>query len=326
MRSIRYQTLRTISYVQGKAPGIEMLRGMKTHALLFRLDAQVTITGGAGGTVNAEGVQRLINRVKIIENGETTIEVEGRMLGYLTGRAQRQAANITQLSAATAATYTISADFVLDFASIYGADPSETCYVERNSNVPTLIEFEFNAVQASLISGTGLALDSFTLTPTQMYDPESKVMPFFLPRVKLVTSDSVSGTVSQFPVFLYPEAGARIESAILHSITDGVTNASVLNGTVTLRGDKFRYVDRVDRRTILNEHRRFRNFPAPSLAYLEFDSRFYGKLSEMFITGQDDNFRAEVDATNPGAATSFYAYLLEKLPIPDYTRAIPAGW
>ena len=49
MRSIRYQTLRTISYVQGKAPGIEMLRGMKTHALLFRLDAPVTITGGAGG-------------------------------------------------------------------------------------------------------------------------------------------------------------------------------------------------------------------------------------------------------------------------------------
>jgi hypothetical protein len=326
MRNVRYQTLRTISYVQGKAPGIEILRGVKTHALLFRLTAQVTIAGGAGGTVNAEGVQRLINRVKIIENGETTIEVEGRMLGYLTGRAQRQAANINQLSSAANGTYQLSADFVIDFASIYGADPSETCYVERNSNVPTMIEFEFNAAQASLISGTGLTLDSFSIVPTQMFDPVSKVMPFFLPRIKLVTSDAVTGSVSQFPVFLYPEAGARIESVILHSVTDNVTNANVLNGTVTLRGDKFRYVDRVDRNTILNEHRRFRSFPAPSLAYLEFDSRFYGKLSEMFVTGQDDNFRAEVDATNPGTNTTFYAYLLEKLPIPDYTRAIPEGW
>lgn len=327
MRNIRYQPLQTITYVAGKAPGIEIIRGVKTHALLFNLAAQVTITGGAGGTVNAEGVQRLIDRVKIIENGQTTIEVTGRQLGYLTGRAQRQAAQITQLSATAAATYQLSADFVLDFASIYGADPSETCYVERDSRFPTVIEITFaTSPQTQLISGTGLVLDSLTIKPTQMYDPVSEVMPFFLPRIKLVSSGSITGTITGFPVYLYPEAGARVESVILHTLTDNVTTATVLNGNVSLRGDKFRYVDQVSRLTMLNESRRFLNFPAVSMAYFEFFSRFYGKLSEMFVSGQDDNFRAEVDVTNGGTASTIDAYLLQKLPIPGYTRALPPGW
>jgi hypothetical protein len=327
MRNIRYQTLRTISYVAGKAPGIEMIRGVKTHKIALRVDGSATIAGGAGGAVVAEGVQNLLSRVKLIENGETTVEVTGRLLAYLTGRGQKQAANITQLSAAAAATYAISADLIIDFAHIWGADPSETCYVERDSRFPTLIEIEFASdPEAVLITGTGLTLDSLTVVPTQQYDPVSSVMPFFLPRMKLITSDAVTGTQVDFPVFLYPEAGARIESVILHALTDQLTNASVLNGNVTLRGDKFRYVDRVSRFTILNELRQAYAFPAPSAGYLEFLSRFYGKLSEMFITGQDDNFRAEVDCTNPGTSTVFNALMLEKLPIPGYTRALPPGW
>lgn len=327
MRNIRYQPLQTITYVAGKAPGIEIIRGVKTHAILFRVAAQATITGGAGGTVNAEGLQRLIERVKIIENGQTTIEVTGRALGYLTGRAQRQAANINQLSATAAATYQLSADFVLDFASIYGADPSETCYVERDSRFPTVIEVTFTTnPQTALISGTGLTLDSMSIAPTQMYDPVSQVMPFFLPRIKLVSSGSITGTITGFPVYLYPEAGARVESVLLHALTDGVTTATVLNGNVTLRGDKYRYVDTVSRYTMLNEARRFLNFPAVSLSYFELFSRFYGKLSEMYISGQDDNLRVEADVTNGGTASTFDAYLLQKLPIPGYTRALPQGW
>lgn len=327
MRNIRYQTLRTISYVAGKAPGIEIIRGVKTHKLAFRMDGAATIVGAGGGAVRAEGAQSMISRVKLIENGETTVEVTGRLLAYLTGRGQKQAANITQISGAGAGAVTFSADFILDFAHIWGADPSETCYVERDSRFPTLIEFEFATdPNATLITGTGLTLDSLTVVPTQMYDPVSTVMPFFIPRYKLVTSDAVTGTQVDFPVFLYPEAGARVESVIMHALTDQLTNASVLNGNVTLRGDKFRYVDRVNRFTILNELRQAYSAPTPSLGYFEFLSRFYGKLSEMFITGQDDNFRAEVDCTNPGTSTIFNTLLLEKLPIPGYTRALPQGW
>jgi len=328
MRNIRYQSLRTINYIAGKAPGIELLRGVKTHALLLRVDADITITGAAGGTVNAEGLLRLIKRVKVIENGDTTWEVEGRALGYMTGRGQRQAANVTALANANAQANTLlAADLVIDFAHIWGADPSETCYVERDSRFPTLVEIEWaTSPQTELISGTGLTLNSATVKTTQMYDPVSQVMPFFLPRLKLISSDAVTGTITKFPIFLYPEAGARIDFALLHALTDGVSSASVVNGDVTLRGDKFRYVDAVNRNTILNELRRFHNAPTVSLAYLEFPSRIYGKLSEMFITGQDDNFRAEIDATNPGTSTVFNAYLREGIPIPGYTRDLPEGW
>jgi hypothetical protein len=327
MRNIRYQTLRTISYVSGKAPGIELIRGVKTHRLGIGLRAQVTIAGGLGGSVRAEGVERLVPRLKLIENGETTVELTGRLLSYLTARAQKQAAAISQLSSAANGTYQLSADWVIDFAHVWGADPSETAYVERDSRFPTLLEIEFAAnPQAELITGSGLTLDFLRVIPFQMYDPLSTVMPFYLPRYKLITSDAVTGTQVDFPIFLYPEAGARVEAVVLHALTDGASNPSVLNGNVTLRGDKFRYVDRVDRLSMLNETRTYFSFPVPSLSYFEFNSRFYGKLSEMFITGQDDNFRAEVDCTNPGTSTVFNALLIEKLPVPGYTRALPDRW
>lgn len=329
MLNIRKTALTPISRptAGGKAAPVEILRGMKTHRIAFDVELIAVIAGASGGTVNAEGLSRCIDLVQIVENGQVRFECTGRALAFYTSLAQRQSANIDALSAATAATYTLRGQYVIDFASIYGADPGETAFVERDARFPTQILVTFAAdAQAALISGTGLTVTSMTVTPTQVYDPNSRLMPFFLPRLRRITSNAIVGTQSQFKIMLLPEAQNRVQGLLLHSIVDSVSNASVLTGQVTIRGDRERYIDAVGFRTLSNEQRVSYNAPAPTASYLAFDLRENGKLSEMYVAAQDDNFRAEIACTNPGTTASIDAYLKELQAVPGFTRDLPAGW
>jgi hypothetical protein len=330
VKSITYQGLRSVSRLAngGKSEPIELTRGVKTHALLLSLDADVTIAGGAGGNVNAESTQRLIDSIVLRENGQPMVEVTGRVLAYLTSRAQKQAANIGVLaSGGNQANTLLHADFVLDFASIYGADPAETAYVERDARFPTQLEVSWAAsAQAALVDGTGLTLNSASLRVTQMYDTQSKRMPFFLPRIRRSSSAAIVGTQSKFQIPLQIERQNRVESILLHSLDDDVTTTAIFNGDVTLRGDRNRYIDAVDRRTLLNEQRRFFDAPTPSLGYLELHQRTYGKLSEMLVGNQDENFRVEAAVTGPGTTNIVDVFLFEKEVVPGYTAPIPEGW
>jgi hypothetical protein len=333
MRNIMYQPLSTIQRNSGggQAAPVDLLRAVKTHAIILDVELDVTIVGAGGGNVVAEGLQSMISLLQLKENGKPTVELTGKALGYLTQRACRaQGANIEALANAGAQANTIlQGQFIVDFASIYGADPSETAYVERDARFPTQLVLTFpNAAdaEAALIDGTGLTVNSFIVNVTQMFDPNSRVMPFFLPRIRRTTSSAVVGTQTGFKTMLYPEGNNRVQSVILHAITDGLTNANVINGNVTLRGDRVRYIDAVPFTTLLSELRRFFDAPAPSAGYMELLSRFYGKLSECYIASQDDNWRTETDATNPGVTTVLDAYTLELEPIPGYTRDLPTGW
>ena len=330
MLNLRKETLGSISRVAGqaKAPVVEIRRGVKTHRLGFEVALSVTIAGSSGGTVNSEGLLRCIESIRLLENGSPTVDISGRMLGFLTGRAQRQAASIGALSAATAATYTIAASLVLDFASVFSAVPSESAYVERDARFPTQIEVTFASdIQGALISGTGLTVNSLTITPWQEFDPNSTKMPFFLPRIKRASSAAITATVTRFPILLYPEGENRVEAHIFHGLVDGVTNANIFNGNVTYRGDKTRYIDALPYLALLNAQRIERNFPAASAAYMEINNRRYGQLSEAYYAGQDNNLRLEADVTLPsGSAATFDVYSLELEPIPGYTSALPQGW
>jgi hypothetical protein len=328
MRNLQFKTLQTVSYVQGTAAPIEMLRGVKTHRLNFRVTADITIVGAGGGAVQTEGIQRLLQRVRVLENGQPIADLSGRQLAYITSRSQYQAANVGALAGAGAQVNTIiRADLTLPFADPWGGDPSETCFIERDSRFPVTVEFTFAAdANAALITGTGLTLNSLTVVTVQAYDPNSKVMPFFIPRYRRISSQSFTGAINQFPIFLYPEAGHRVSAVIAVALSDGSSVATMVTGNVTLRGDRVRYVDTVDFRTVLDEIRKRSTAIVPSAAYLDLDSRAYGKLSEMFISSQDDNFRLEVDGTGPGASNFFDVLMCEMAAIPGFTRDLPVGW
>jgi hypothetical protein len=107
---------------------------------------------------------------------------------------------------------------------------------------------------------------------------------------------------------------------------DGVTSDAVLNGQITLRGDRDRYIDTIDALTILNETRRERPGVVARLGNLWINLRKYGKLSEMWVSGQDQNLRLEVAATNPGTNARIDVFLGELEPVPGFTRDLPPGW
>jgi hypothetical protein len=329
MRNILYSRLDDISRpaAGGLAAPVELLRGVKTHALLVRATLQVTISGGAGGSVKEEGISKLIEAFRLTENGKPVIDLTGRMLGYITSKHSRQTANIGVLSATAAATYTVRADYVLPFADIYGADPGETCFVERDSRFPTKLQVQFAAdAQGALITGTGLVVDSFGLEIVQMYDPNSKTMPFFLPRIRKTSSNNITGSPTGFRTMVLPESANRVADVVAHAISDGVTVDTMFTGNVTFRGDKIRLIDNVNFRTVLNEFRRFYNAPTVRAGYLPILSRFYGKLSECIIASQDDNWRLEADMTGPGTTNTLDVFTFELEAVPGYTRDLPASW
>lgn len=326
------QTLPTINRQAGatKAAPIDIRRGAKNHRFLISVTADITIVGAGGGTVRPEGLSNLIQELRVLENGKQVVQVGGAMLGYLTGRALRSAPVIGALASAAAQANTILRGFyVLDFASVFHAIPTETAYVERDSRFPTQIEVQWAPnPEGVLITGTGLTLNSLSVEVVQVFDPNSKVMPFFLPRIKRSASNPITGTQSLFPAFVYPEGQNRVESHIFHSLADGFTSDDVLTGRVSIRGDKERYVDQVDFRAILQAYRVERQNPTARAGYLEFLYRRYGLLSECYWPGQDNNLRLEADVQLPGGATAavFDIYSLELEPVPGYTRDLPQGW
>lgn len=328
MLNLTQKTLQTVTYVAGTAAPIEILRGVKTHRINLRLTADITIVGAGGGAVQPEGMQRLLTRVRVLENGQPIADLSGLQLAYITSRSQYQAANIGALANANAQANTIiRADLTIPFANPWGGDPSETCYIERDSRFPVTVEFTFtNDPQLALITGTGLTLNSLSVASVQVYDPNSKVMPFFIPRYRRISSNGFTGVVNQFPIFLYPETGHRVAAVVAVGLRDGASSATLVTGNVTLRGDRVRYVDTTDFRTVLDEIRKRSTAIVPSAAYLDLDARAYGKLSEMYLTSQDDNFRLELDVTGGGASNFFDVLMCEMAAIPGFTRDLPVGW
>lgn len=330
MLNIREEILPTVNRpsIGGKSVPVEIRRGVKSHSMQFHLRLDVTIVGAAGGAVRAEGTQSVIETLYLKENGKPKIELSGLALAYFSARGQRQAPSVGVLANAAAQANTIlDAYFTLEFASLFGADPSETCYAETDARYPTTLEVEWSKTpEAVLITGTGLTLNAATLEVMQEFDPNSNIPPFFLPRITRKTSEGIAAVQNRFKVLLFGEGANRIESVLLHSLVDGFSSDLLLTGAVTLRGDKQRYIDEVGADIINNTQRRSFDNPVVRRAYTELWLRKYGKLSEMLLGKQDDNLRVECGVAAPGTSRVFDMFLLEKEVVPGYTRELPAGW
>lgn len=331
MLQILDKTLETINRQAGGglSKPVDLLVGMKTHALFVEVEAVVDISGGTtSGTPTAEGLSRLIDQVRIRENGETTVDLDGRLLQYLTDRGLASAATFDSLATGDVQTTTLRGNYVLSFASIFGADPSETAYIARNSRFPLQFDVNFTSdVAGALIAGGDrvVAVTSMTVRVTQQYDPISTKAPFFVPRIQRIGSNAFVGAVNNFPVLIYPEGGHRVQGVVAHGLSDGVT-AAMLTGDVSFRGDSQRYVDEVPFRTVLNELRRYFPGLTPQAGYLDLNFRRYGKLSECFLAGQDQNPRLVLDVNGGGTVNTFEVATLELAVLDGITRPLPPGW
>jgi hypothetical protein len=327
----------------------DLQRGVKTRRLFGLISGSVVVAGGGAGNVQTEAYPNLISRFRLLEGGNPLFDLSGPMLAYLSNRGSKQALVGTGLptagSALAAGTYAIQFPFQISFATPQkdaAGDPSETILVDSvPGNVRTQVEVTW-AVNTSNILGnanpTSVNVSGLTAQFTQEFDTAAGTAPYFLPRIFRGVSPQITGTQLNFQVPIYPNGANRVQHVTFRSLTDGFTTGSpaggalggILNGLVTFRGDRTKYVDQAQYQYVLNrlaEYFEQANSTGgePSSAYLDFWFRSDGKLSEMYIGGQDQNPRLLADVTNPGTVSNLEWYTEELESLQGVTTPLIAG-
>jgi hypothetical protein len=329
--------LAVVNYAAGKAPLVDLLRGVKTHRLAMHLQGNVVVASGGAGNVTAEAYQNIFSEIRMLEGGNPNFDLSGPMLGYLTNRNRRQAAIWSGLpsagSALAAGTYAIAADFTIDFANPTNAagDPSETVLMDVLANVKTQLEvtWNINGTGIGTATPTAVTLSGLTVQATQLYDASQGTAPYFLPRVfRGTSSGSFSSAQSKFPVNIYPQGTNRVQGVIFRGVTAGLTDSTVwqMTGTFNFRGDRTKYYDSVQFYEAFDEFGQqfFQPAEASPSGYLDLNFRKYGKVSECYIGGQDQNPRLEADVTSSGTSTIEW-YTLELETVSGVTAPLPSG-
>lgn len=319
-----------------KASLVNCNTGVKTRNYKIKVVCNVTITGGSGGSWITNGIDTLITLFRILENNQPTHTLNGTVLAYLTNRQQLLPIQRVIPGAITAATYNVEAYYQIAFAERNAADPSETSYVDLNAANLTQHEWTVTTLASSvtdgiLITGTGSVLNSVSITAVQTYDPVTQVMPYFLPRIEQFSSNPISSSTSAgqgYNFYLNLASGIRAESILLQAYANGVPVTTALVGSITVRGDKYLYYTNIGTDQLLQEQYDISPAITPALSLIEIPFRKDGKLSEMFISGQDTNFRIVADITvSGGNPVTLVATVIERLPVAGFTRGpLPANW
>jgi hypothetical protein len=124
------RTIGALAVVSGGAASIDLPRGYDFESVYLRLNG--TITNAAGGTaVRAEAPSQVISRVEVVADGRNTIYSAPYWYAVFgnyarAGMAESGARMATPPSAAAAATYTVEANGVIDFATMDGERPKDT--------------------------------------------------------------------------------------------------------------------------------------------------------------------------------------------------------
>lgn len=325
-----------VPFASGKAPLVDMLRGVKTHKVCIHIQGNLVVSTAAAGNVGPEAYANIFTQVRILEGGTPRIDISGPVLGYLTNRNRRQAASLTGLPAAGSSlavgTYPIAADFAIDMAQFTNAagDPTETAFMDALPNVRTQLEITWSTTNVGIGTAnlTNISLAGLTVQPTQVYDASAGQAPYFLPRIYRGVSNNFTAATTKFPIFIYPQGVNRVQAVIFRGVTASVTDGTVWNvtlpGTFNFRGDRTKYWDSVEEYEAFDEFGQ--NFwqPAQSFNYLELNFRRYGKLSECYVGGQDQNPRLEADVTS-GSTSAIEWYTLELETVQGVTAPLPSS-
>jgi hypothetical protein len=325
-----------VPFALGKAPLVDMLRGVKTHKLSLHIQGNLVVSTAAAGNVGPEAYANIFNQIRILEGGNARFDMSGPMLGYLTNRNRRQAASFTGLPASGAAlavaSYPIAADFAIDFAAFTNAagDPTETAFMDALPNVRTQLEITWSTTNFGIGTANfgNISLAALTCQPTQIYDASAGQTPYFLPRMYRGVSNNFSAATTKFPIFVFPQGVNRVQAFIFRGVTASITDPTVWNvtapGSFNFRGDRTKYWDSVELYEGFDEIGQNFFSPVQSFNYLDLNFRRYGKLSECYIGGQDQNPRLEADVTS-GSTSAIEWYSLELETVSGVTSPLPSA-
>lgn len=261
MSFLNYQRLGEFGY-QRQPIRVDLVQGVNVHAIVGRLTATVDIAAGGGnsGTVITEGVQRLIQSLRIRHDGDDRVGlVSGRQLYQLTRCARWDVVAATNLATGDVQTTNIAFDFEIPIESPWLDDPVMTVWPAKlpvRQELAAYIQFatDTNAGAGSDL-GTGVLVDGgdrvitftdFNLELVQVYST-GEIMPWYLARWTPDVTRTFDAATNQLPYLL--AGGRRIQLSLFRFLSDDFQDATqaLCNNLSLVSGmGALRYLDQLD--------------------------------------------------------------------------------
>lgn len=314
-----------------------MISGVRTHQLRFRIRATATLAGGPATAIrNAGSLWALIDNVGIEENGEDRVNIDGRFLRQLSQMVAARPLSATRLATYANGAVTLEESAVLPLAWPLAVTPVETAFVERAPKQQTRVFVVANATTGTttLLATTAgtVTISNLTVQVEQVFD-DVAMKPLFIPTIRRQSDAVPSANPNQL---VYLKSDKWIRALILRQDST-VGEVDDIVSALALRGDFRDYIGPglVDFEDLVRSQEAIfggdlsaAGIDATAVAPVQPDRNVYlglnfqenGRLSNILNPNTDLNLRWVLNATpsvTAGATTSrvdTLIYELERIP------------
>ena len=317
----------------GQVTQFEMVRGVQHAGVLMRVRADVTITlGAASGTIRNQGsVLAFISRIRISENGDVSTDIDPRVLA--TFAASRSPKVVTQrvvmANGGIQANTILEEMLFLPFADPLLGNSFETNFIERNSNVPLLLEIQTVPVYYTAFQNGGdrtFVMNSLTVEVGQMIDRRSNVLPLFIPRFRQLSTESITGAVTQREIALNTKG--FMGTIIVQQIGNGLYDATDIITAIELKGERVKFWEGQFTPDFLRQQHEFQFGGAIPAGYTVFNLVTGGRLGGVHNPLEDPDIHLVVNATTSAAfvtSSEIRIWGQEFNQDPGVTRQLPSA-
>lgn len=255
MLNTQRQTIATLGFSVDEQP-VDVPAGINTHGFIIHLEAVIDIAagGGADGTLQTEGIQRLIQSFRFSHDGRNRIgPLNGRDLWQVSALQRLQVTDATNLAGAGIQTTTVSMDLYVPLAYQFLARPIDTVWpgnLPVNDELRLFVQFETSATNAGdtagsgafVVPGTGtrvITITGVSMRITQVYSTRvlananpQRNAPWFLPQIQVRSTPQFLAADTELTLRL--RGVPRFAAVIWRSLEDVTADAAALINTISL--------------------------------------------------------------------------------------------
>lgn len=215
----------------------------KKRTFLYALTARATVqvaVAPATSLRNRGSVWALVNRVFFTDNGTDKVQLDGRMLRFLSDAQSNS--DLREVRADTPiATYALEETAFLQLAWPYAARPMETAYIEQDVNQTLEVSAVFNndASRLFVVGPATVTITNFTVSVQQIYDDQRDILPLFLPYYREILTPVASAS-NDLPMYL--RTNRQIAALAIQQDTSDEGEVPDIINALALRSDVRDYI------------------------------------------------------------------------------------
>lgn len=309
-----------------------MISGVRTLGIRLRIRATATLAAGPKTALrNAGSLWACVDQVGIEENGVDRVNVPGKYLRVLSEMvAPGQLPNTVRIASYADGAVVLEETAVIPFAWPLGAQPVDTCFLQRDPQATCQVFVMMNSVTTTTqLATTGtVTLSNITVEVQQVYDDSVDLKPYFIPTYRMI-SEPINAAVTAFPIWLRT---AKYLRGIIVGQDTSVGEVNDIINNLALRGDNR---DLIGPQSVSFEDlatNALWEFAGPFFAhgydasvaatqpsthvYLPINFQRQGRLGNILNPLRDFNLRVEVDgqaSVTAGAAASTVRIMMMEL-------------